>query len=186
MLNSWKEFAHCQVPIVHARVKDICRRVTGPRVLEVGCNEGWVAKAIQEERGFNITAVDNRDEAIQQTRDNFGIEAIKADANKLPFKDGEFDCVVAGEILEHLMNPGLGLAEMFRVSKGHVILTIPVGQYWNGEQTHAWQINGGMVEHERGDILHFFKHTFIFEFRPIRILQPDGNYQTIHDGYQDR
>lgn len=186
MIKSWKDFPHCQVPIVNARVMDICRRVSGPKVLEVGCNEGWVAKAIQEERGFNVTAVDNRDQAIWQTMDYFGIEAIKADANKLPFTDGEFDCVVAGEILEHLPNPGLGLAEMFRVSKGHVILTIPIGRYWNDEVTHAWQINGAMVEHDRGDRLNFIKHTFVFEFRKIRNLNPDGNYQNIHDGYEDR
>lgn len=186
MLNSWREFSHCQVPIVRARVEDIVRRATGPKVLEVGCNEGWVAKALQEERGFDVTAVDNRDEAIRQAKEYFGIDAVKASALHLPFGAGEFDCVVMGEILEHLENPGLGLAEAFRVSKWHVIVTIPIGRYWNDEPTHAWQINGGMVEHERGDIQHFIKHTFVHEFRKIRTLTASGEYVPVCAYHEDR
>lgn len=186
MLNSWREFSHCQVPIVKARVEDICRRVTGPRVLEVGCNEGWVAKAIMEERGFQVVALDNREQAISDAKSYFGIDAVKADVTRLPFANGEFDCVVAGEILEHLENPGLGMAEIFRVSKGHVIMSLPIGRYWNDEPTHAWQINGGMVEHERGDISNFFKHTFLFEFRRIRNVMPDGSYAKANEYHEDR
>lgn len=186
MLGSWREFVHCQVPIVKARVEDIVRRVTGPRVLEVGCNEGWVAKAVQEERGFEVVAVDNRDQAIADTKSYFGIDVVKADVMALPFADGEFDCVIAGEILEHLDNPGAGLKEIFRVSKGHVILSLPIGRYWNDELTHAWQINGGMVEHENGDIQRFVKHTFLFEFRRIRKQDAEGVYQKFAEYHEDR
>lgn len=186
MLTSWRDFSHCQVPIVRARVEDIVRRVTGPRVLEVGCNEGWVSKAIMEERGFEVVAVDKSATARYQAKTLFGIDAVDADIVRLPFQNGEFDCVVGGEILEHLENPGLGLAELFRVSKGHVIITIPVGRYWNDEQTHAWQINGGMVEHERGDIVHFFKHSFVHEFRRIRSVGPDMIYTKAAEYHEDR
>lgn len=186
MLNSWREFSHCQVPIVRARVEDIVRRATGPKVLEVGCNEGWVAKALAEDRGFEVTAVDNRDLALSQTMEYFGIQAVKADACALPFPDASFDCVVMGEILEHLPNPGLGLAEAFRVSRGHVIVTLPIGRYWNDEPTHAWQINGGMVEHEAGHIVHYIKHTFVFEWRKIRELAPSGDYVPVCAYHEDR
>ena len=186
MLNSWREFSHCKVPVVRARVEDIVRRVTGPRVLEVGCNEGWVAKAIMEERGFDVVAVDNNEKAIKESKDFFGIEVVKADAKRLPFSDGEFDCVIGGEILEHLSNPGLGLAEMFRVSKGHVILTIPIGRYWNDELTHAWQINGSMIEHDSASRQDYFKHTFCFEFRKIRDLNGEGVYVNVSGGHENR
>lgn len=186
MLTSWREFTHCKVPIVKARVEDIVRRVSGPRVLEVGCNEGWVAKAIMEDRGFEVVAVDNRKEARDACREFFGIEAIEGDANKLPFEDASFDCVVVGELLEHLNNPGLGLTEAFRVSRGHVIVTIPIGQYWNDEQTHAWQLNGAMIEHDKGDQINFFKHSFVVEFRRIRAVMPDGSYKNVSDYYENR
>lgn len=186
MLLSWRDFCHCKVPIVRARVEDIVRRVSGPRVLEIGCNEGWVAKAIQEERGFEVICGDNRKEARDACREFFGIEALDFDANKLPFGDASFDCVVVGELLEHLQNPGIGLSEAFRVSKGHVIITLPIGRYWNDEQTHAWQLNGGMVEHERGDIQHFFKHSFVCEFRRIRSIDGAGQYVNVNSGHEDR
>lgn len=185
-LASWRDFSHCQVPIVRARVEDIVRRVTGPRVLEIGCNEGWVSKAIMQDRGFEVVAVDKSPAARYQAKALFGIDAIDADIVRLPFKDGEFDSVVGGEILEHLENPGLGLAEMFRVSKGHVILSIPIGRYWNDEQSHAWQINGGMVEHDRGDIHHFVKHSFVHEYRRIRHVDKDMNYTKAADYHEDR
>lgn len=160
---------------MHARVIEICRRAAGPKVLEVGCNEGWVAKALQEERGFEVTAIDNRDKAIQEANYFFGIKAVKADANKLPFEDGAFDTVVGGEILEHLENPGVALAEMFRVSKNQVIITLPIGAYWLGEPTHAWELGGAVVEHERGAMVQYDKHQFILEFnRRRRII--DGAY----------
>ena len=187
MLNSWRDFEHCKVTIVRARVEEILRRVSGPKVLEVGCNEGWVAKAIQEELGFSVTACDNRKEAVQQAKDLFGIEAVLANANDLPFGDASFDCVVVGELLEHLSNPGKGLSEAFRVSRGHVIATLPVGQYWNGEKTHAWQINGSMVDHESGFPIVFFKHNLIVEFRAIRQITPEGQYADIGRGsFEDR
>lgn len=186
MLNSWREFCHCKVPIVKARVEDIVRRVSGPRVLEIGCNEGWVAKAIAEDRGFEVVAVDNRDQAIIDAKEYFGIEVVKADACALPFGDATFDCVVVGELLEHLNNPGFGLAEAFRVSRGHVIATLPIGKYWNDEVTHAWQLNGSMIEHEVGDQTNFFKHSFVVEFRRIRIVDEAGVYQKVSEYHEDR
>lgn len=186
MLNSWRDFEHCKVPIVRARVEDIVRRASGPKVLEVGCNEGWVSKAIMEERGFEVTALDNRREAREQTLANFGITAVDGDINHLPFNSGAFDCVVAGEILEHLADPGQGLSELFRVSKGHVVLTLPIGRYWNGEATHAWQLNGSMIEHDLGHRSAFFKHSFVFEFRKIRHLDGNGNSTEVRNGYEDR
>lgn len=185
-LKSWREFSHCQVPVVRARVEDICRRVSGPRVLEIGANEGWVAKAINEERGFEVVAIDNRKEARDNAMSFFGIEVLDGDANRLPFEDASFDCVVLGEILEHLPNPGVGLAEAFRVSRGHVICTLPIGKYWNGEVTHAWQLNGRMIEHDAGRPYDFFKNSFVFEFRGIRKLGEDGQYRSINEGHEDR
>ena len=186
MLKSWREFQHCQVPIVRARVEEIVRRVSGPRVLEVGCNEGWVSKAIAEDRGFDVTAVDNRDQAVKDCLEYFGIQAVKADALLLPFEDASFDCVVVGELLEHLNNPGHGLSEAFRVSRGHVLMTLPIGQYWNDEQTHAWQLNGSMIEHDRGDATSFFKHSFVVEWRRIRVMVADGQYQNVSEYHKDR
>jgi len=75
MLSSWRDFCHCKVPVVRARVEEVVRRCTGPKVLEVGCNEGFLAQAVKEERGFDVTAVDNRDQAIAEAKNYFNIDA---------------------------------------------------------------------------------------------------------------
>lgn len=50
---------------------------------------------------------------------------IVADAHELPFKDGEFQIILCTEVLEHLRNPRVAIAEMYRVlkPKGLLILT---------------------------------------------------------------
>lgn len=50
-----------------------------------------------------------------------------ADAHDLPFDDEEFDCVIALEVFEHLVNPSVASSEMFRVLKpgGKAIISIP-------------------------------------------------------------
>lgn len=50
---------------------------------------------------------------------------IVADAEHLPFKDGEFPLILCTEVLEHVLNPRAAIAEMHRVLEpgGTLILT---------------------------------------------------------------
>ena len=164
MMNSWQDFPHARVPVVKARCEDVVRRAYG-KTLEVGCNEGFLTKALME-KGLEVVAVDCSDYAIQQSRENFGIEVVKSFGESLPFGDAEFDTVIGAEILEHVENPGKVLAELFRVSKGHVIITIPIGDYWLGELTHLWGLDGAVVGHELAadQVRTFEKHAFVIEF----------------------
>ena len=162
---NWTEFPHAQVPVVRERVKDIVKRCYG-KTLEVGCNEGFLSKAIME-AGLDVVAVDCSDVAVERARDLFGIQVVKAFAEVLPFPDASFDTVVGAEILEHVKNPGIVLAELFRVSKGHVILTLPIGHYWLGESTHLWELAGAVIEHDEcpNQVQSKEKHVFVIEWR---------------------
>ena len=53
--------------------------------------------------------------------------AIAADSFHLPFTDGSFDCVIASEIIEHIVDPAKFIKELFRVVKkgGQLIITTP-------------------------------------------------------------
>jgi predicted SAM-dependent methyltransferase len=62
------------------------------------------------------------------TVDNHSDEAeIKAEADDLPFKEGEFDFVYATHCIEHLKDPLKAINEWLRVVKkgGHVIIICP-------------------------------------------------------------
>ncbi len=55
-------------------------------------------------------------------------ELSVADVRSLPYPDNTFDVVVAVEVLEHIPNPEIGLAEAMRVLKpgGYAITALPV------------------------------------------------------------
>lgn len=159
-----KEHYWFTVPVARARIEDIIRRAKGSyTVLEVGCNEGFLSQALIEE-GHHVTSVDNNPEVIKKAKEMFGITVIEGDVCDLPFVDNQFDLVIGGELLEHLVNPGKGLSELFRVSKGRVIISLPIGAYWLGEPTHQWQIDASVIEHNQGFIDELVKKVLVIEF----------------------
>ena len=57
-------------------------------------------------------------------------EYIAGSAYELPFADGEFDLVAAIEVFEHLERPEAALAEMARVARRHVLVSVPREPLW--------------------------------------------------------
>ena len=165
MTKVWAQHYWHSVPCQKVRIEEIVKRVNGKdkKILEAGCNEGFLSQALIES-GCNVTSVDNNPKMIKSAMLQFGIEVIQADINKLPFADESFDIAIGGEVLEHIDNPGIGLSELFRVSREHVIISLPLGPYWLGEKTHKWQIEGINVEHDNGILTHLDKTIIILEF----------------------
>ena len=158
------------VPVARARMEEIVWRARGSyKIIEVGCNEGFLSQALIED-GHHVTSVDNDPKMVAIAKEKFGIEVELADACNLPFLDGQFDLAIGGELLEHLDNPGQGLSELFRVAKRRVIISIPIGEYWMGEQSHKWQIDSSFIEHDRGLACELIKKVLVIEFnkRPQR------------------
>jgi ubiquinone/menaquinone biosynthesis C-methylase UbiE len=96
-------------------------------VLDAGCGEGvataWLADALP---GAAIAGVDARPEAIEQARTRVPAAAFAmGDLYSLPYPDRSFDLVVSTEVLEHLERPEAAVAELLRVSGGHVLVTVP-------------------------------------------------------------
>ncbi|HWH31473.1 MAG TPA: class I SAM-dependent methyltransferase [Egibacteraceae bacterium] len=95
------------------------------RVLEVGCGEGEIAQRLRA-RWPEVTGLDLPDAGLRQAWDGVdGVRFLHGDAERLPFPDGAFDVVVAVEVLEHLRDPAQGLRELARVSRGHLVLSVP-------------------------------------------------------------
>jgi ubiquinone/menaquinone biosynthesis C-methylase UbiE len=98
------------------------------QLLDVAAGSGIAASALADQ-GWKVSAVDISDELVEQIRSRVPIEALTHDlaAGPLPFDDGSFDAVFAGEILEHLVDTGGFLAELCRVMRpgGIAVLTTP-------------------------------------------------------------
>lgn len=96
--------------------------------LDVGCAEGFFMKAIGDRFGAEMWGVDISNASVEKLHREFGMPAAAADATHLPFPDGSFDLVYSTEVIEHVLDPELMLAEMRRVSRRTVLVTTPVSQ----------------------------------------------------------
>lgn len=176
-LTSWTQHYWHTVPIMKKRIETIIELVApqGKSIIEVGCNEGFVSKALLENGAARVVPVDYDAEMVKKSRETFDIETIHGDINDLPFADGEFDIALGCEVLEHIYNPFKGLSELFRVAKEKVVITVPVGEYWLGERTHQWELNGRFINHENVQVYQADKDILVLCFTRRR----DGNFQDI-------
>jgi SAM-dependent methyltransferase len=109
----------------------ITRRVpdTARTIVDVGCGNAWVAGAFlpRQRRVFSvdITAV-NPGKALERypSSNHF---AMAADAYHLPFRDRSVDCVIAAEIIEHVVDPAAFVSALMRIVRpgGCLIVTTP-------------------------------------------------------------
>lgn len=98
-------------------------------IADVGCGRAWLSKLLLDFERI-VVSIDvsyaNVSKALRKypSENHFG---VVADGYHLPFKDEIFDCVVASEVIEHLENPALFIAELFRIVKtgGKIILSTP-------------------------------------------------------------
>lgn len=103
------------------------RKLNPSSILDVGCGEGFTLARLKSEKiGTKWEGIEYMDEAIQIGKEIHPDLVIKkGDIYKLPYKDDSFDVIICTEVLEHLEDPKSALLELKRVSKKHVILSVP-------------------------------------------------------------
>lgn len=115
------------------------------RLLDIGCGDGAYSVLLRDAWGVReIYGVDMSSRAVEDAKIR-GIKAVCADLNRdgLPFDDGFFDVVFAGEVIEHLLSSDGFLDEIYRVLKprGQCIVTTPnlAGWYNRIQLLLGWQ-----------------------------------------------
>jgi 2-polyprenyl-3-methyl-5-hydroxy-6-metoxy-1,4-benzoquinol methylase len=103
-------------------------------VLDVGCGEGvlthqW-AQALGERRIVGIDLDDEKLKAEWATRQRPNLEYRTMLAENMPFADDEFDMACAIEVLEHVPDPAHTVAEMARVARRHLLVSVPREPLW--------------------------------------------------------
>jgi 2-polyprenyl-3-methyl-5-hydroxy-6-metoxy-1,4-benzoquinol methylase len=103
-------------------------------VLDVGCGEGvlthqW-ATQLGERRIVGIDLDDEKLKAEWATRQRPNLEYRALMAEHMPFADGEFDMACAIEVLEHVPDPEHTVAEMARVARRHLLVSVPREPLW--------------------------------------------------------
>ena len=134
----------------------------GDRVLDMGCGGGRHAFEMYR-RGADVVAFDQDGDELANVLDLFGAmreagevpsgaeaDIKQGDARSLPFPDGEFDRVVAAEVLEHIPDDTAAMSELARVLRpgGTMAVTVP---RWLPELV-CWALSSAYHEVEGGHV----------------------------------
>jgi 2-polyprenyl-3-methyl-5-hydroxy-6-metoxy-1,4-benzoquinol methylase len=120
----------------HGTLDELWARAAPSSVLDVGCGEGvltvqW-AERLGDRRVVGIDLDDPKLRAEWAKRERPNLEFRAEEATRLSFADGEFDLAAAIEVLEHVPDPEATLAEMARVARGHLLVSVPREPLWRG------------------------------------------------------
>ena len=114
----------------HQKLKKIVSSLIEPgdTVLECACGTGLLSAVIAQ-KCRQLTATDFSEKMLKKAEKNCrafrNITYAPADITALPFADGSFDKVVAGNVIHLLDNPMTALGELNRVCKDGGMLIIP-------------------------------------------------------------
>jgi ubiquinone/menaquinone biosynthesis C-methylase UbiE len=108
------------------------------RILEVGCGTGWLWLEASAHLPYDldVTLTDLSEgmvrEALEKVSDrgrHWTVRGRVADARALPFAPQSFDVVVANQVLHHVPEPAIAVAELARVLRpGGVAVTATIGR----------------------------------------------------------
>jgi ubiquinone/menaquinone biosynthesis C-methylase UbiE/uncharacterized protein YbaR (Trm112 family) len=114
-------------------VKYIKRHARGERFLDLGCGTGFITRHIDFEY---VLGMDINRWAIEKARSHVpgNVRFVVGDVENIPLASNAFDMVVCTDVLEHLLNPGKALREIYRTMRDGAILigTVPSkNPVWN-------------------------------------------------------
>jgi 2-polyprenyl-3-methyl-5-hydroxy-6-metoxy-1,4-benzoquinol methylase len=130
----------------HAALDDLWERAAPESVLDVGCGEGvltvdWAQRLGDTQAGADaprgtggrVVGIDLDDPKLRaewEKRSRPNLEFRAEEATQLSFADSEFDLASAIEVLEHVPEPEATVAEMARVARRHLLVSVPREPLW--------------------------------------------------------
>jgi SAM-dependent methyltransferase len=130
----WSAGGHAPAGNLHGGLRDLLATHVQPTdaCLDLGCGDGGTCGVWLSENAREYVGVDISSGAVALARSR-GLKAqqIKS-VGALPFNDRSFDAVVCSEVLEHLLEPQVAIAEAKRVLRpgGLLLVTTPNAVYW--------------------------------------------------------
>jgi 2-polyprenyl-3-methyl-5-hydroxy-6-metoxy-1,4-benzoquinol methylase len=132
-------------------------------LLDVGCGEGvltheWAKRVDGQVVGIDLDDPHLHAEWEKRQAPNLEYRVLKAE--NMPFEDKSFDVASAIEVLEHVPDPEHTVAEMARVARGHLLVSVPREPLWRGlnmARGAYWKDLGNTPGH----LNHWSKRSFV-------------------------
>ena len=157
----------------------------GMTVLDLGCGEGRHAFEAYR-RGARVVALDHGESEVTTTRTwldaiaaageapaGAAAEVVRGDLLALPVPDASVDRVIAAEVLEHIPDDAMAIAEIARVLKpgGRVAVTVP--RY--GPERLCWALSDAYHANEGGHV-RIYRGTELRDRLAAAGLRPGGRH----------
>ena len=116
-----------------ATLDELFQTAAPESLLDVGCGEGvltqkWAARIDGPVVGIDLDDPQLHAEWEKRSAPNLSYRVMKAE--NLPFADAEFDVAAAIEVLEHVPDPAHTVAEMARVARRWLLVSVPREPLW--------------------------------------------------------
>lgn len=122
LYESVAKYAHGGTDLNEKCFKRILRDVKGERFLEVACGRGLLAKSVRQKGELTAVDIVLSNKLIEECSE---VKFVKANIERLPFKDDYFDTVITTHTLEHTVNIEKAVKEVRRVAKKRLIVVLP-------------------------------------------------------------
>lgn len=108
------------------KVEAWVRRLPPGRLLDIGCGSGQ-GTAHWRSLGWTCEGTDVNPDAVAEASRTMPAKVCDLNQAPLPYPDGSFDLIFAGEVIEHLVDTDGFLHEVHRCLRpgGHLLLTTP-------------------------------------------------------------
>ncbi|MDQ3513088.1 MAG: methyltransferase domain-containing protein [Chloroflexota bacterium] len=166
----------------HAAIESTVAGLHPESFLDAGCGEGFVAEILLTRMpGLAITGFDfNPSSVALAGRKNPAATFVEASIYDIPFDDGSFDVVGCFEVLEHQPDPAAALAELARVARRAVVLSVPHEPFFslaNAARGKNWDIRprGSDPDHRQLWSRRAFG-TFVSGQPNLRVERLDGRF----------
>lgn len=97
------------------------------KLLSIACSIGVIEEKIIKKLRLTVYGIDGAKDALKEAEKRGVITTLGDVSEALPYEEGYFDFVFAGEIIEHLLDTKCFLKEIHRVLKpnGYLVITTP-------------------------------------------------------------
>jgi ubiquinone/menaquinone biosynthesis C-methylase UbiE len=83
--------------------------------LDAGCGDGRYLAALADELPPRRAGCDLAERILETARQRVDADFRQGNLEALPFDDAEFDLVLCSQVIEHVLDPDLGIGELARV-----------------------------------------------------------------------